>query len=143
MSRIAFTGTVRQREPRVRDKAHLGRVAALPCLACAMGGWLRRGVHVAHVRAQYPEPGWREVGKSEKPSDFRTVPLCPAHHMDGPDAQHRHNERSWYETLGVYPPAFCAALVLAFEHGESGDNVVRQAAAGAFRLAPMEEPGVD
>lgn len=143
MSRIAPSGFTRQREPRVRDKVHLGRVAALPCLACAMGGRLRRGVHVAHVRAQYPEPGWREVGKSEKPSDFRTVPLCPPHHMDGPQAQHRANEREWYARLGVYPPAFCAALVLAFEHGESGDNVVRQAAAGAFRVAPAARPEVD
>lgn len=124
MSRIAPTGSVRQREPRVRDKVHLGKIARLPCIACLVAGRTRLGVHCAHVRASYPdEPGWREVGKAEKPSDHRCLALCPDHHMHGPDAQHRSNEKLWYERLGIFPPHLCAALVEAFARGEDGLRV--------------------
>lgn len=133
MSRIASSGDIRQRQPRVRDPEHMGRIARLPCLACWIRrGVLVRGVHVAHVRSGYPEAeGWREVGKAEKPSDFRTLPLCPRCHLDGPDAQHRSNEKEWYERLGIYPPDLCAALVVAFSSGQSGENVLHRFVAAA------------
>jgi hypothetical protein len=143
LSQIENTGRLRQREPRIRDKRHLGLVARLPCLACL----IRRGarvqpVHVAHIRAQYPEEGWREVGKAEKPSDFRTAPLCPRCHLNGPEAQHRGNERDWWERLAVYPPAFCAALVAAFGRGESGGRVVEEFADRARRTCAARESGL-
>lgn len=87
MSRVAFHGVVRQREPRVRDKAYLGWVARLPCVACAVRGILRRPVEVAHVKCGYPKAGWREFGVSEKAHDARTVPLCPTCHREGPPVQ--------------------------------------------------------
>lgn len=124
---------VRQRDPRQRDRVHLGKVARLPCVACARRGFSRRPVQVAHIRCAYlEEDGWREVGGGEKPHDWRTAPLCVRCHLDGPQAQHKSNEREWWARLGIYPPAFCAALIAAFAAGESGDRVVRQAAAGAF-----------
>lgn len=118
--------TLRQREPRVRDPKHMAKISRLPCLACLIKrGAKRYGVHVAHVRASYIEAeGWREVGKAEKPSDTRTIPLCPGHHMDYPDAQHRSNEKQWYADLGVYPPNLCAALVEAFAAGATGESVL-------------------
>lgn len=135
MSQIDNFGRLRQREPRARDKAHLGRVARLCCLACLIRRGARvRPVQVAHIRAGYPgEPGWREVGKSEKPSDFRTAPLCVRCHLDGPDAQHRANEREWWERLGIHPPTLCVALVEAFGRGDSGDKVVEEFADRARR----------
>ena len=133
MSRIVPYGEVRQREPRVRDKAYLGWVARLPCIACACRGRTREGVHVAHIRMGVPGvAGWREVGKSEKPSDHRTAPLCPSCHLDGPDAQHRMSERAFWERLNIWPPAFCAALQKACISGEDGRQVIRQAARGEF-----------
>lgn len=50
---------------------HMAKVAALPCLVC--GAW---PVEVHHL----PDPR----------SDFRTIPLCPAHHRReyGPQAYH-------------------------------------------------------
>lgn len=144
MSRIKAHGGVRQRDPRIRDKAHLGRVARLPCLSC----WIRKGVftrpvQVAHIRCGYPEAeGWRPVGMAEKPSDIRTAPLCVRCHLDGPHAQHRTGERGWWEALGVYPPAFCAALVAAFAAGQSGEREIRRARDGAFR-ACASGPGED
>lgn len=117
--------SLRQRDPRIRDKAHLGKVARLPCLACLIRRGARVGpVHVAHIRSQYPEEGWREVGKAEKPHDWRTAPLCVRCHLDGPDAQHRTNEREWWAQLSVYPPALCAALVEAFAVGGNGLSVI-------------------
>lgn len=105
----------------------MGKIAKLPCLACLV----RRGirvwpVHVAHVRCGYPEePGWRSVGAGEKPSDVRTLPLCPSCHLYGKDGQHpAGDERGWYEALGVFPPALCAALAEAFSCGRSGEKVL-------------------
>jgi hypothetical protein len=91
-------------------------------------------VQVAHIRMGLPDAGdgWRDFGKAEKPHDFRTAPLCVRCHLDGPDAQHRSNEREWWIRLGVYPPAFCAELVRAFQAGRSGLEVVSLAAAGGF-----------
>lgn len=127
---------LRQRDPRVRDKTHLGKVARLPCLPCL----IRRGarvwpVHVAHIRCGFPEEeGWRPVGAAEKPHDFRTAPLCPNCHLYAVDGQHpAGDERGWWEQLGVYPPEFCRALVEAFAAGLSGENVIRRAADGKFR----------
>lgn len=122
MTQVANHGALRQREPRVRDREHLARVARLPCVACL----IRRGVkvwpvHVAHIRAGYPEAGWRPTGAAEKPSDVRSAPLCPSCHLTGPDAQHGMNEREWWEELGVYPPAFCAGLRGCFDKGQTGE----------------------
>lgn len=130
MSRVAAFGEVRQREPRVRDKRHLGLVAKLPCIACLVRrGIQMRPVHVAHCRASYPEPGWRQVGAGEKPSDTRTTPLCPSCHLTGKAAQHGMNEAEFWRRLGIYPPEFCAALVAAFAAGQTGERVVQEFAA--------------
>ncbi len=126
MSRIESPGGLRQREPRARDKGHLGRVAKLPCLACLIRrGAIVRPVHVCHIRCGFPgEPGWRSVGAAEKPSDFRTWPGCPSCHLYASDAQHGMSERVFWDRLGVYPPDFCSALVEAFAAGKSGLGVV-------------------
>ena len=133
--------SLRQREPRVRDKEHLGRVAKLPCIACLVRGFRKHGVHVAHVRASYPEPDWRPVGAGEKPSDHRTLPLCPDHHLNGPEAQHRNpfpgGERGWWAHFGIYPPEVCHALVEAFACGQPGDKVLQRfAEVGRRTLRP-------
>jgi len=94
-----------QRKPRMRDKAHLAFIATLPCVIC-----LAYGVHVAHVRYASAADGACIVGKSEKPSDWRTVPLCPAHHTDGPEAQHRMSERDWWAGHGINPYTIAASL---------------------------------
>lgn len=145
MSHIENTGQLRQREPRIRDKAHLGRVAKLPCIACAVRGRRTWPVEVAHVKIGYPEAGWRAFGHSEKSHDWRTVPLCPRDHREGPAAQHGNrggDERAYWERLGVYPPEFCQALVDAFALGKSGAEVVDNFAQRARRncAAPGSMP---
>jgi hypothetical protein len=134
VSQIAPAGELRQREPRIRDKAHLAFVAKLFCVGCyCRGGFKTWPVHVAHVRIGFVgEPGWREVGKAEKPSDARTAPLCRICHLDGPRAQHRVGEEWFWRDLNVYPPAFCRALVEARVRGRKGNDVIRAASQGAF-----------
>lgn len=139
MSLVPNDRPLRQREPRVRDKAHLGFVAKLPCLGCMCKGRGERWpVEVCHIRIGFPEAGWREFGRSERPHDQRTYPGCPWCHRLDKDAQHNTNERDWFEGIGVYPPALVAALREAFETGADGRAVIRRAANGAFPFPALD-----
>lgn len=135
MSRIESSGGLRQREPRVRDRAYLGWLHDRPCVSCMSQGFTRYGVHAAHCKVSFPEAGWRAFGHSEKGHDQNASPLCADCHQYGPDAQHKNrngDEREWWRRRGIYPPAFCAALYAAFQAGESGDWIIRRAARGEF-----------
>jgi hypothetical protein len=139
VSRIASPGGVRQRDPRVRDKAYLGFIAGLPCVDHACRGQLRKPVEVCHIKVGFPLAGWRAFGHAEKAHDRRTVPLCSECHRTGPRAQHANlggDERTFWERLGVYPPAFCAALVEAYEEKTDGAYVISSAARGSFPFPP-------
>lgn len=102
---------VGQREPREHDKTYLAFVRRQACMICAT----TRAVEAAHVRAGYPEAGWRPTGMQEKPHDRRTLPLCREHHREGPKAQHAANERRWWEAHGIYPPQACERLQQVYE----------------------------
>lgn len=114
-----------QRDPRVRDRVYLGWIKQLPCVSCLWTGFINHGCHAAHVRAGYPADGWRPTGMQEKPSDRRTLPLCPTCHLDGPKAQHRANERAWWEAKAIHPPTLCDALSADFDAGGDGMAVLR------------------
>lgn len=133
MSQIENNSPLRQREPRIRNRAYLAWVSKLPCVNClSRCGALRFGVHCAHIKIGYPEAGWRAFGHSEKSHDERAVGLCPSCHM----RQHSNaggDERWFWESMGIYPPALCQALVEAFARGESGRKVVEKFAAEARR----------
>lgn len=96
-----------QRRPRRRDKAHLAAVSQLPC---AVPGCGRVPVHVAHLRYASALDGACLCGKGEKPCDWRTLPLCPDHHMFGPAAQHGMNEETFWLELAINPYALARAL---------------------------------
>lgn len=120
--------TLRQRDPRVRDKAHLGKVARLPCLACLIRrGAVVRPVEVCHIKIGYPEAGWRAFGHAEKAHDWRTIGMCRNCHREGANAQHQNrggDERWFWAQLAIYPPDLCAALVDAFAAGATGESVL-------------------
>lgn len=101
-----------QRSPRKRDKRHLATIAALPC---AVPGCMRMPVHVAHLRFACAIEGASICGKGQKPDDWRTLPLCPEHHLDGPVAQHRMNEETFWISHGINPYALARALY-GFSH---------------------------
>lgn len=94
-----------QRGPRRIDKAHKGRIAALPCIICGA-----RPVEVAHVRYACPASGKRETGMAEKPSDKWTLPMCPLHHRIAPAAQHKMNEREFWDLHCIDPIEICEWL---------------------------------
>jgi hypothetical protein len=135
-------GGLRQRAPRERESPYLAWVAQLPCIACMVAFPRPRfGVQVAHVRMPDAEAGWRETGMQEKPSDRRTVPLCPGHHQDWPNAQHRIGERNFWPLLGVNPVQLCADLSAAFDKGEQGLMVLAKHAGAARRDRAAREAG--
>lgn len=83
-------------EQRIRDKAHLKRVAELPCLICN-----RQPSHAHHLRFA------QRRGMSQKVSDEFVVPLCALHHGD----LHRSSsEQDWWGRQKIDPLAVCRDL---------------------------------
>jgi len=70
-----------------KARAHLARVKSLPCVVCR-----KPGPSDAHhvICDRYGQ---------RKASDFETIPLCKAHHQDGPEAIHN-GKASWVEKHG-------------------------------------------
>jgi hypothetical protein len=74
---------------RIRNKAHLGNVAAKPCLICET-----IPCHAHHITFAQPR------GLSVKVSDEYTVPLCALHHNE----VHRFRpEEAWWRKYGIDP----------------------------------------
>lgn len=104
-------------EARQIDKPYLAWLRRQPCVICAAQGVTQTcPTEAAHVRSGYPgEPGWKPTGGMSRPHDWRAVPLCSWHHRDGPDAQHQHNERSWWAGHDIHPPQLCRELRAQYE----------------------------
>lgn len=104
-------------EKRQTDPAYLQWLRRQRCVICAREGRRQAApTEAAHVRCGYAgEPGWKPTGMMARPHDWRAVPLCSDHHREGPDAQHKSNERAWWERHGLYPPTLCAELRAQFE----------------------------
>lgn len=118
--------SLRQRRPRVKDDEHLKFIRQLPCLVTGV----RWEIHAAHIK--YPDPRYfkRYVGIGEKSDDKWTVPLCADEHLFGKNAQHKQNERAYWESKGIDPVAVAAALYVWSGDLEAGEEIVRE-----FRLA--------
>lgn len=95
--------TLRQRQPRVEDAAHLAYVRTLACLVCHRPG----PSDPAHLRSAAPQYGKPPTGLGEKPSDRWTLPLCRTHH----DEQHKGAELSFWLRHGI-PDPFAVAMAL-------------------------------
>jgi len=106
---------LRQREPRVRDEAHLRLVRQCPCVCCvASRGRIHNESEAAHVRFGDPDYLKRPTGMAEKPSDQWTVPLCDVHHRHGNEAQHSMGEQYFWRTVwGIDPLALALELFTA------------------------------
>jgi len=59
----------RMKEKPAKQKAHMARVASLPCLVCGGRATIHHVTASAHVMGRLPR------------SDERVVPLCPMHHQ--------------------------------------------------------------
>lgn len=92
MADLANRGPLGQKKPKAergttKARDHLSRVKQLPCVICR-----KHGPSDAHhvICGRYG---------SSKASDFEVIPLCKAHHQDGPDAIHN-GKASWVERYG-------------------------------------------
>lgn len=151
-------GLALPKEPRLRDRAHCGFIASLPCIKCFVQFQIAtREVHVAHVR--FGDPACRERDKSEdehafarggKPptgmqeklperegahiiDDKWTVPLCPTHHLAD---QHAENERLFWAKLGVDVVALCQALYACSGDRDAAQRAFTKQANRARQLPP-------
>jgi len=112
--------TLRFREPRVKSEKHLNFVRGLCCLVCHDN----TSTEAAHVR--FSCEGKRQTGKSEKPDDKWTVPLCGRHHRD----QHAMNEKEFWLTVGIDPIKVCRALWSATGDHTEGERIALNAVIG-------------
>ena len=104
-----------QRQPRVREPAFLSFLRRQPCAVGPIG--CEGAVEAAHIR--FGRPGAGNAGMQRKPDDAgNTVPLCRAHHRDGPEAQHRSGERVWWAARGIDPHALADELYALYLGGE-------------------------
>ena len=113
---------LRFREPRVKSDKHLNFVRGLPCLVCHDA----TSTEAAHVRFSCIETGKRQSGKSEKPDDKWTVPLCGRHHRD----QHAMSEREFWLTVGIDPIKVCKMLWAFSGEHEKGERIALSAHVG-------------
>lgn len=54
------------------ERMHMGKVAALGCIACRINGHMDTPAELHHLRDGY--------GKGQRASHHEVIPLCPAHH---------------------------------------------------------------
>lgn len=111
---------VGQRHPRIRDKAYLGAVAQLSCVASGRSG-PSECAHVRYGDALYGKP---PTGMSEKPDDKWAVPLSAEAHRLSDEAQHGQGERAWWLALGIDPIALCLDLQAAYPSVIAMEGVV-------------------
>ena len=110
---------LRQRQPRVKDKAHVEWIRSLPCLITGR----HFQIEVAHIRYSDGVLGKRETGKGERPDDRWTVPLAGDQHR----AQHATGEREWWRRQGIDPLPVCLALYEVSGDDEAGEEILRKA----------------
>jgi hypothetical protein len=83
------------KHPRVHAPDHLAFVRTLPCLVCA-DNISSEAAHIRYADDRFEKP---YTGKSEKPDDKWTVPLCNRDHYK----QHTMNEREYWDLAGIDP----------------------------------------
>jgi 5-methylcytosine-specific restriction endonuclease McrA len=120
---------MRQRQPRVNDKKHLAFIRQLSCIVC--GNDIE--TEAAHIRYADRTAGKRYVGKSEKPDDRWTVPLCGGCHRK----QHSYpggEEHFWKHHAEIDP--IRAAMALSFWSGdlEYCEEIVGACRGGAWKI---------
>lgn len=110
--------TLRQRQPRVKDKAHLEFVSRLPCVITGRGP-----VQVCHIRFPSLEHGKRQTGKGEKPDDRWVLPMIPEMHA----LQHSGKEEKFWEDHNIDPLATAKLLYACNGDIQEGLKVIRLA----------------
>lgn len=112
---------IRQRLPRIENAKHLAFIRRLPCVICGDN----TSTEAAHIRLGHI-PSWkRQCGKSEKPDDVWTLPLCGRCHRE----QHEGNEARFWKEKEIDPIFVALALWRVTGDVESGEAIIRENAA--------------
>lgn len=93
----------------VKDKTYLQWIKTLPCVVSG-----RFPVEAAHISYAAPEYGKTGRGKSQKASDFWTIPLSGDEHRK----QHSMNEAAYWRSVGIDPCVVALSLRAAFPNNE-------------------------
>lgn len=125
--------TVRQREPRREDRAHLAFVRTRPCCVCKRAG----PSEAAHIRMKCDARGKRETGMQEKPDDCWTTPLCAYCHRTGVLAQHKMGERDFWIRVGRDP--FAIALDL-WKQSDGAERALQSAPVKVKKIKARKPP---
>jgi hypothetical protein len=106
--------SLRQKQPRVKDRGHLAFLRSLPCLVTGRSD----GIEAAHIRFADDTYAKRGSGLQQKPHDCWAVPLSADEHR----RQHSISERDYWIDTGIDP-----VLIAALLYCHSGDdNAARQ-----------------
>lgn len=106
------------KNPRIHNKKHLAWIRTLPCILTG-----RPNVDAAHIRFSDAAYGKINPGVGAKPHDFWTLPLSRDMH----DAQHRMNERKFWQYHGIDDPLKIAlALYVNTGDDEAAAAILRE-----------------
>lgn len=117
------------RRPRRFHQDHLRFIRTLPCCVCGT----RKFVEAAHVRMASAIHGKRETGTGQKPDDAWAVPLCAAHHREGPQAQHVIGEAAFWTLHSIDPCGLALALWCATGDQERAEDIINETRARAAK----------
>lgn len=121
------------RRPRVKNDRHLDFIRSLPCVCC--GNNIES--EAAHLRMGELAIGKRYTGKSEKPSDCWTIPLCGKHHRE----QHSMGEAAFWERYDINPFVVCMALYASSGEFEAGEQIISHRGILGYIDAPLSGLG--
>lgn len=117
-----FADVPQQRAPKAEpseDPDYLALIRQCPCLYCGVDP-CGEAAHVRLASAAYHAAS----GMGRKPPDRLSLPLCREDHLNARHAQHRRNEREFWESLGINPHCACERL-----YAKRGDLVAMRAMA--------------
>ena len=106
---------LRQRQPRITDKAFLAFVRQQRCCVCSAPP----PVQAAHIRYSDAAHGHINPGMGGRSNDSESLPLCAKCHLDDRDAQHKGSERRFWERAGIDPFVLAANLYNRFKSEKS------------------------
>ena len=117
---------------RIEDPGHLRFIRTLPCLVT---GRTDR-IEAAHIRFGEPLVGKPKTPMGRKPDDSWVVPLCAYMHREGPEAQHRGNERAWWIEQRIDCLQVALALYSVSGNRDLALTIIMRAVRGVPAWAP-------
>lgn len=117
----------------MKNNKHLDYIRSLPCVVCGDN----TTTEAAHVRMSELSLAKRYTGKSEKPSDCWTLPLCGKHHRE----QHHMGEAAFWEKYEINPFVVCMALYVCSGEFLAGEQIIKHRGILGYSDTPVSSLG--